>query len=92
MRWAKSYSIIGQEILQSGYLHRFCHESMILYLFLVVVGDRAWRSVYAGTTVMDILRPGRKELESARSQLINEGLMALLVGMRYSGEEVSWRR
>ena len=75
MRWAKSYSIIDHELLHGGYLHRLRHESIILYLFLVVVGDRDGRSFYAETTVMDILRLGREELEAARSQLIKEGLI-----------------
>jgi len=75
MRWAQSYSIIDHEILHGGYLHRLRHESMVLYLFLVVVGDREGRSFYAETTIMDILRLGGKELEGARSQLIAEGLI-----------------
>lgn len=75
MRWAKSYSIIDHEILHGGYLHRLYHESMVMYLFLVVVGDREGRSFYAETTVMDILRLSVKELEDARSQLIEEGLI-----------------
>ncbi len=75
MRWAKSYSIIDHEILHRGYLHRLRHESMILYLFLVVVGDRDGRSFYAETTVMDILRLDRRELDAARLQLTEEGLI-----------------
>src|SRR3990170_2024250 len=75
MRWAKSYSIIDHEILHRGYLHRLRHESMILYLFLVVVGDRDGRSFYAETTVMDILRLDRRELLAARLQLTEEELI-----------------
>jgi hypothetical protein len=40
MRWGRSYSIIDHQILQIGYLHRLSYAMMILYLFLVVVGDR----------------------------------------------------
>lgn len=75
MRWAKSYSIIDHELLHGGYLHRLRHESIILYLFLVVVGDRDGRSYYAETTVMDILRLGKRELDAARLQLTEEGLL-----------------
>ncbi len=75
MRWARSYSIIDHEILHGGYLYRLCHESMVLYLFLVVVGDREGRSFYAETTIMEILCLSGKELEGACLQLIKEGLI-----------------
>lgn len=75
MRRAKSYSIIDHEILHGGYLHLLSHESMILYLFLVVVGDRDGRSFYADTTIMDILRIDNADLNSARLQLLKEGLI-----------------
>lgn len=75
MRWAKSYSIIDHQILYGGYLHRLSHEAMILYLFLVVVGDREGRSFYADTTIMDILRLDRGALSSARLELEAEGLI-----------------
>lgn len=75
MRWAKSYSIIDHQILHGGYLHRLSHEAMILYLFLVVVGDREGRSFYADTTIMDILRLDSTELEAARLELQAEGLI-----------------
>jgi len=75
MRWAKSYSIVDHQILHGGYLHRLSHEAMILYLFLVVVGDCEGRSFYADTTVMDILRLSSTELSSARIELQAEGLI-----------------
>lgn len=76
MRWAKSYSIIDHEILHGGYLHRLSHESMVLYLFLVVVSDREGRSFYGDRTIMEILRLSAKEFNGARLQLIEEGLIA----------------
>ena len=75
MRWAKSYSIIDHEILHGGYLHRLSHEAMILYLFLVVVGDREGRSFYADATIMEILRLSNRQLTNARMQLTKEGLI-----------------
>lgn len=75
MRWAKSYSIIDHQILHGGYLHRLSHEAMVLYLFLVVVGDREGRSFYADTTIIDILRLDSTELSSARLELEKEGLI-----------------
>lgn len=78
MRRAKSYSIIDHQILHGGYLHRLSHDAMILYLFLVVVGDREGRSFYADTTIIDILRLDREELEAARLELETEGLIYYL--------------
>jgi len=48
---------------------------MVLYLFLVVVGDRGGRSFYADSTIMEILRLGRAEFSLARQQLTEEGLI-----------------
>ncbi len=75
MRWAKSYSIIDHEILHGGYLHRLSHESMILYLFLVIVADRDGRSFYADTTIEDILRLDNASVNNARIELLKEGLI-----------------
>ncbi len=75
MRHAKSYSIIDHQILHGGYLHRLSHEAMILYLFLVVVGDREGRSFYADTTIMEILRLDNTDLNNARLELEAEGLI-----------------
>jgi hypothetical protein len=75
MRRAKSYSIIDHQLLHGGYLNRLSHESMILYLFLAVVGDKDGGSFYADLTVMGILRLGVQALDEARLELIKEGLI-----------------
>jgi hypothetical protein len=74
MRWARSYSIIDHQILHGRYLHRLSHESMVLYLFLVVVGDRQGRSFYSDRSIMEILRLNGPKLHHAREQLISEAL------------------
>jgi hypothetical protein len=76
MRWARSYSIIDHQILHGRYLHRLSHESMILYLFLVVVGDRQGRSFYSDRSIMEILRLNGPKLHQAREELISEGLIS----------------
>lgn len=75
MRWAKSYSIIDHKILHGGYLHRLSHQSLILYFFLVVVGDREGRSFYADSTIMDILRLSAQQLQDARLELLRDDLI-----------------
>src|SRR5208283_434105 len=76
MRWAQSYSIIDHQIFQGSYLSRLSHESMVLYLFLVVVGDRQGRSFYSDRSAMEILRLTGQELNQARNELISEGLLS----------------
>ena len=91
MRWARSYSIIDHQILHGGYLHRLSHESMILYLFLVVVADRQGRSFYSDRSITEILRLSGPKLHQAREGLISEGL----IGYRRPYWEVrigAWRR
>jgi hypothetical protein len=76
MRWARSYSIIDHQILHGGYLHRLSHDSMILYLFLVVVGDPQGRSFYSDRSITEILRLSGPKLHHAREELISEGLIS----------------
>ncbi len=75
MRWARSYSILDHELLHGGYLHRMSHEALVLYLFLVVVGNREGRSFYAERSIMDILRLSGQGLVKARTELVSEGLI-----------------
>jgi len=75
MRWARSYSIIDHQILHGGYLNRLSHESMVLYLFLVVVGDRQGRSFYSDRLITEVLRLSCPMLDRARKELVSEGLI-----------------
>jgi DNA-binding transcriptional MocR family regulator len=76
MRWARSYSIVDHQVLHGGYLNRLSHESMALYLFLVVVGDRQGQSFYSERLVMEILRLSSRQISRAREELISEGLIS----------------
>ena len=49
---------------------------MILYLFLVVVGDRQGRSFYSDRSITAILRLSGPKLNHAREELISEGLLS----------------
>lgn len=75
VRWAKSYSIIDHQLLHGGYFNRLSHESLILYLFLAVVGNREGISFYKDSTIREILRIGESKLDNARTQLIEEKLI-----------------
>ena len=49
---------------------------MILYLFLVVVGDRQGRSFYSDRSITEILRLSVSALHHAREELISEALIS----------------
>jgi hypothetical protein len=49
---------------------------MILYLFLVVVGDRQGRSFYSDRSITEILRLSVSALNHAREELISEALVS----------------
>ncbi len=69
MRRAKSYSILDHELLHGKYLHRLSHSSMVLYLFLVIVGDRNGRSFYSERAIMAILRLSIDDYNLAKKEL-----------------------
>lgn len=75
MRRARSYAIIDHKIIHGGYLSRLSHEAMILYFFLVVVGNRDGRSFWADSSIVQILRITLTQLNTARQQLIKENLI-----------------
>lgn len=75
MRWAKSYSIVDHRLLHGGYFQKLSHEALVLYLFLMVVGDKHGRSFYADRTIEAILRLSQEQIMKAREELGGEGLI-----------------
>ena len=51
------------------------HESLILYLFLVIVGDKDGRNFYGERAIRGILRLGEKEFHQSRIELLKEDLI-----------------
>lgn len=56
MRRAKQYSIVDHQILHRGFFHDLGLESLVLYFFLVTVGDKNGRSFYSAEKIVQILR------------------------------------
>jgi hypothetical protein len=77
MRTARSYSIVDHALLHGGYFKRLSHQALVLYLFLVVVGDRNGESFYRPGTIAGILRFSVDEILSALRELVNNRLIAL---------------
>ena len=76
IREAKSYSIVDHALLHHGYLGRLSHQSLVLYLFLVVVCDSEGKSFYATRTMSIILRMDERTLLHAQKELLQERLIA----------------
>jgi hypothetical protein len=74
LRWAQSYSIIDHQIRADIFIG-FSPDSLILDLFLVVVGDPQGRSFYSDRSITEILRLNGPKLHQAREELISEGLI-----------------
>lgn len=75
MRWAKSYSIIDHRFLHDGFFEKLSHQELILYFFLVMVGDINGRSYYGESTISKILRLNIQSLREARKHLLAEKLI-----------------
>ncbi len=75
MRWAKSYSIVDHQLLRGGYMQSLSHEALILYLFLLVVGDCYGKSFYRELSIMSILRFSTADYKKALGELINHNLV-----------------
>ena len=76
MRSAKSYSIVDHQLLHGGYFSRLSQRALVLYLFLVVVGNRDGRSFYGVEHASSILSLSAGEYLAARSELLNAGLIS----------------
>jgi len=73
MRRAKSYSIIDHEFLHKGYFEYLNHEALVLYFFLVTVGDLNGRSYYSEVKISNLLR--LNDFASARKELLDFSLI-----------------
>lgn len=74
-RQAKSYSIVDHQLLHGGYLNTLTHKALVVYLFLVVVGDATGRSFYSVSSMGRILRMADDELAESRTELVEHGLI-----------------
>ena len=71
-----SFSWLDHRLLHLGFLHRMQPEEMLLYFFLVLVGDRNGVSFYSYDTICTILKLTAEQLIHARNRLIDMSLIA----------------
>ena len=71
-----SFSWIDHRILTNGYLKSMCQEEILLYFFLVLVGDKNGISFYSYETICGLLKLDVSLYIHARDQLIIKSLIA----------------
>jgi len=71
-----SFSWVDHRVLREGYLEVLLPEEMLLYFFLILVGDRHGLSFYATRSMAKILKVSAQKICTARRRLCEEGLIA----------------
>lgn len=71
-----SFSWIDHQLLHQGFIQRMQSHDMLLYFFLVLVGDKNGISYYGYDRMCDLLKLSVDELMAARDHLIDLSLIA----------------
>ena len=71
-----SFSWIDHRILHDGYLKSMSPPEILLYFFLVLVGDKNGISYYCYDKICDLLKLNPNQFVEARNQLLNKSLIA----------------
>ncbi|MBW2220315.1 MAG: hypothetical protein JRF40_12625 [Deltaproteobacteria bacterium] len=72
----KGFSWIDHRLVSDRHIDRCSHEAGALYLFLVCVGDDKGLSYYGDRSITQKLSMDQKTLQTARSDLIRNALIA----------------
>jgi hypothetical protein len=72
----KQFSWIDHRLVRDRHIEKFTHPAAALYLFLVTVGDVDGLSYYGDKSVMKRLCMDQSTLQIARSNLIQNGMIA----------------
>ncbi len=71
-----SFAFIEHRLLRDGFWASLDHHELLLYLFLVIVGDRNGMSFYTYDKICALLRVSVDEYILARNSLIEKDLIA----------------
>ena len=71
-----SFAFIEHRFLRDGFFASLTHHELLLYLFLVIVGDRNGISFYSYDKICTLLRFSVDEHVLARDSLIEKDLIA----------------
>jgi len=75
-----SFSWLDHRLLHEGYLAAMEPAEMLLYFFLVLVGDRNGISFYSEEKIAALLKIEVERLFAARARLIDKSLLAFEAG------------
>ena len=71
-----SFAFIEHRFLRDGFFASLDHHELLLYLFLIIVGDRRGMSFYSYDKICTLLRVSVDEYIAARNSLIEKDLIA----------------
>lgn len=71
-----SFSFISHKFITSGYINSLSKDEIILYYFLITVGDKNGVSYYHPLTICELLKLDPSSLRSARDGLISKDFLA----------------
>lgn len=71
-----SFAWISHQFLRRGFWSSLTHHELLLYLFLVIVGDRQGLSFYSFDKLCSLLSINTDEYIEARNALIDKDLIA----------------
>lgn len=71
-----SFAWISHQFIRKGFWNTLTHHELLLYLFLVIVGDRHGLSFYSFDKICSLLSIGTDEYIEARNALIDKDLIA----------------
>ncbi len=72
----KCFSWIDHRLVSDKHIDMCSHTALALYLFLVCVGDDKGLSYYGDKSIMSKLSMDHQTLQTARSDLVQNGLLA----------------
>lgn len=75
-RISGSFSWLDHRLLHNGFLRQLQPEEMLLYFFLVLVGDKNGVSFYGYDSILGILKLTLDQYIAARDRLIDLSLIA----------------
>jgi len=75
-RISGSFSWLDHRLLHNGFLRRMQPEEMLLYFFLVLVGDKNGVSFYGYDSILKLLKLTLDQYITARDRLIDLSLIA----------------
>lgn len=71
-----SFAFIEHRFLRDGFFASLDHHELLLYVFLIIVGDRRGMSFYSYDKICTLLRVSVDEYIAARNSLIEKDLIA----------------